>query len=301
MESEARRHCGARLLRCHDRESREIIAAGGVAPLQGIGEAMVAVAGAAAYGERCARIMASGGPAALALAPVAPHAGTPEVMDEWHSKQALAAAGVPVPEGRLVDAGTAPAVAVALGFPVALKLVSAELPHKTEAGAVRLGLASATEVAAAAAAITESVAAHAPGLASDRFLVERMVGDSVGELLVGIRRDAQFGQVMVLASGGILVELVCDSQTLLLPTDRESVGRALDALKLSRLLDGYRGRPPGDRQAVIEAVLALADFAQARRDEILEVEINPLMVMSKGALAVDALLRRVIPGATDAV
>ena len=275
-----------------DRDSREIMIAGGIAPLQGIGEAMVAVAGAAAYGERRARVMASGGAAALALAPVVPHAGTPEVLDEWHSKQRLAAAGVPVPEGRLADAETAPEAAAALGFPVALKLVSAELPHKTEAGAVRLGLNSAAEVAAAVAAITENVARQAPGISSDSFLVERMVGDPVAELLVGIRRDAQFGQVMVLASGGILVELVRDTQTLLLPTDRESVGDALDALKLSKLLDGYRGRPPGDRQAVIAAVLALADFAQAQRDEIMEVEINPLMVLPKGALAVDALLRR---------
>ena len=134
-----------------------------------------------------------------------------------------------------------------------------------------------------------------PGLAAGSFLVERMAPDPVAELLVGIRRDDQFGQVMVLASGGILVELVRDTQTLLLPCDRDSVARALDTLKLSRLLEGYRGRPPGDRQAALEAVLALADFAQARRDEILEVEINPLMILSKGALAVDALLRRSMP------
>ncbi len=278
-----------------DRESREIIAGGGIAPLQGIGEAMVAVAGAAAHGEARARIMASGGAAALALAPIAPQAGTPEVLDEWHSKQALAAAGVPVPAGRLTDAETAPEAAAALGFPVALKLVSAELPHKTEAGAVRLSLTSAAEVAAAVAAITKSIARQTPGIAADRFLVERMAVEPVAELLVGIRRDAQFGQVMVLASGGILVELVRDAQTLLLPTERESVSRALDALKLSKLLEGYRGRPPGDRQAALEVVMALADFAQAHRDEILEVEINPLMVLREGALAVDALLRRSVP------
>ncbi len=137
-----------------DRASREMIAAGGVAPLQGIKEAMIAVALAAAHGERRAQVAAEGGAGRLALPPPPPPAaGEAVLLDEWQGKQRLAAAGIPVPPGKLTNAADAPAAAEALGFPVAVKLVSADLPHKSEAGALRLGLKSAAEVAEAVAAI----------------------------------------------------------------------------------------------------------------------------------------------------
>ncbi len=118
-----------------------------------------------------------------------------------------------------------------------------------------------------------------------------MVEEPVAEILVGIRRDSAFGLVMVLASGGILVELVHDSRTLLLPADRDSVAEALGALKVSKLLDGFRGRPPGDREAALDAVLALAAFAEGQREALEELEVNPLVVLRKGAVAVDVVLR----------
>ncbi len=274
-----------------DRDSREMMIAGGIAPLQGIKEAMIGVAGAAAYGERQARLTVEGAAAALGLTRVDPSAGDIEDLTEWEGKQRLAAAGIPVPEGRLADAKTAPAAAEDLGFPVVVKMASRQLSHKTEAGAVRLGLASAAEVADAVAAITESVAACAPEALGGDFLVERMIEEPVAEVLIGIRRDSQFGQVMVLASGGTLVELVRDSRTLLLPTDRQSVSEALASLKVSKLLAGFRGRPAGDRAAAVDAVLALAAFAEAQRDTLEELEINPLLVLRDGVAAVDVLLR----------
>ncbi len=170
-------------------------------------------------------------------------------------------------------------------------MVSRNLAHKTEAGAVRLRLGSAAEVADAVAAITEAVSACAPDALSGEFLVERMIGAPVAEVLIGIRRDSQFGQVMVLASGGTLVELVHDSRTLLLPTDRESVAEALATLKVAKLLSGFRGRPAGDREAAVDAVLAVAAFAEAERGTLEELEINPLLVLSEGAAAVDVLMR----------
>jgi acyl-CoA synthetase (NDP forming) len=170
-------------------------------------------------------------------------------------------------------------------------MASRQLSHKTEAGAVRLGLASAAEVADAVAAITESVAACAPEALGGDFLVERMIEEPVAEVLIGIRRDSQFGQVMVLASGGTLVELVRDSRTLLLPTDRQSVSEALASLKVSKLLAGFRGRPAGDRTAAVDAILTLAAFAEANRETLEELEVNPLLVLENGAAAVDVLLR----------
>jgi acyl-CoA synthetase (NDP forming) len=274
-----------------DKENRETMIAGGIAPLQGIKEAMVAVAGAAAYGERRAGLTAGGRAAGLALPRPACPTGDIKDLGEWEGKRRLAAAGVPVPEGRLAETATAPAVAEDLGFPVAVKLANRSLAHKSEAGAVRLGLASAAEVAGAVAAITEAVAAGAPEALCDDFLVERMIADPVAEILIGIRRDSGFGQVMVLASGGTLVELVRDSRTLLLPTDREAVAEALASLKVSKLLGGFRGRPAGDTEAAVAAVLAVAAFAEANRERLEELEVNPLLVLRDGVVAVDVVLR----------
>ena len=274
-----------------NRESREMMIAGGVAPLQGIKEAMTAVAGACAYGERRAAVMADNRLDRLGLGPAGPAAGAVESLTEWEGKQLLAAAGIPVPEGCRTDAEGAPAAAEALGFPVAVKMLHPKLLHKTEAGAVRLGLASADEVADAVTEMAAAVAATAPEALSDDFLVERMVAAPVAEILIGIRRDAQFGQLLVLASGGTLVELVKDSRTLLLPIDRADLAEALASLKVAKLLDGFRGRPPGDRDAAIDAVLALAEFAAANRDRLEELEVNPLLVLENGVAAADVLLR----------
>ncbi|MDX1575838.1 MAG: acetate--CoA ligase family protein, partial [Kiloniellales bacterium] len=279
-----------------DRESRAMMIAGGAAPLQGIKEAMIAVAGAAAYGERRGKLTAGGRVATLGLTRIGPAAANIEDLSEWEGKQRLAATGIPVPEGRLADAATAPSVAEELGFPVAVKLASRGLAHKTEAGAVRLGLAGAGEVASALTAITDSVSSRAPEALCDTFLVERMAEEAVAEILIGIRRDSAFGHVLVLASGGTLVELVHDARTLLLPTDRESVAEALESLKVSKLLDGFRGRPAGDRVAVVDAVLALAKFAEANRESLEELEVNPLLALRDGVVAVDVLLRIRSPG-----
>jgi acyl-CoA synthetase (NDP forming) len=274
-----------------DRRSREFMIAGGIAPLQGFKEAMTAVAGAVAYGERRKHLADLGRIRALGIHRTGPTGGETTVLSEWEGKRRLAAAGVPVPEGRVVTAEAAPHAAEELGYPVAVKMLSWGLAHKTEAGAVRLGLADAGAVAEAVAAISRSVSERAPEALSDRFLVEQMVEEAIAELLIGIHRDRQFGQVMVLASGGTLVELFHDSRTLLLPTDRESVSRAIAELRLSRLLNGFRWRPAGDREAAVDAVMTLAEFAAAERATLEELEVNPLLVLQHGVAAVDVVLR----------
>ena len=114
---------------------------------------------------------------------------------------------------------------------------------------------------------------------------------AVAELLVGIRRDAQFGLILVLASGGILTELVADARTLLLPTERACLERALDGLKAARLIAGYRGGPPGDRAALLDALERLIAFAESDAEGLEELEVNPLLVLSEGVAAVDVLMR----------
>ncbi len=160
-------------------------------------------------------------------------------------------------------------VAAEIGFPVTLKVSSAAIAHKTEAGGVKLNLTSKDEVAAAAQSM-----AHL----SDTVLVERMVRGAVAELIIGVNRDPQFGLALVVGAGGILTELLKDSAALLLPTSRAEIERAVTGLKVWTLIDGFRGKS-GDREAVFRAIEAVAGFANAAGPALDELDVNPLLVL----------------------
>ncbi|MHA1113711.1 MAG: acetate--CoA ligase family protein [Alphaproteobacteria bacterium] len=270
---------------------RERLAARGIVPLQGLEEAVAALAAAARIGEARARILVNGSARAAILPPAAPRLLPVAVMSEWDGKRLLAAHGLAVPEGRLVAPDDAATAAAELGYPVAVKGTAPGLAHKSDLGAVQLDLDSAGAVARAAQQV-RALLPDPPG-GAPRVLVERMVEGAVAEVLVGVVADAQFGLALVLGSGGALVELVRDSRTLLLPTTRDDVAGALDSLAVARLIAGYRGRPEGDREAVIEAVLAIADFAQERRGRLAELDVNPLMVLprGRGVVVADVMIR----------
>jgi succinyl-CoA synthetase beta subunit len=200
--------------------------------------------------------------------------------DEAAAKSLLAAFGLPVPAGcRAATPDEAATAARDIGFPVALKALG--IAHKSELNAVRLNLRDETAVLAAAAELS----ALGTGL-----YVERMVEGSVAELIVGITRDPAFGPVMTIGTGGVLVELLKDTSTLLLPATREEIEEALRALKLFPLLDGYRGRPKADVEAAVDAVLGIADFALIHAGSLEELDINPLIVCERGAWIADALM-----------
>lgn len=272
------------------RETRERLLEGGVVPLQGLPEALAALAGAAWYGERRREILAQD---TEHLVPERPGRvpQAPRSLDEWQCKRLLAASGLRVPEGRVTSRADAPATAAEIGFPVAVKGVGCDLVHKSEIGAVVLGLKTAEEVRTA----VEKLGARVAGLedANGTFLVEHMVEGAVAELIVGVKRDERFGLALVIGSGGTLTNLIRDSVTLLLPTSRVTVARALDSLRAAELLDGHCGRPPGDLEGVIDAVLAVAAFAEANRDRLVELDVNPLIVLPRGegVVAVDAFVR----------
>jgi acyl-CoA synthetase (NDP forming) len=251
------------------------LAAAGVAPMMGLDDALTAFEAAAFIGRNWAQAEA---PPSLGQAAVA--AGEPVVHSEKAAKDLLATFGLIVPEGRVCAAGDAVAVAEQLGYPVTLKVSSAAIAHKTEAGGVVLNLRSADEVAAAAARLAKL---------SPEVLVERMVTGAVAELILGLTRDPQFGTALVVGAGGILTELLHDSATLLLPTSETEIRAALAGLKCWPLVTGFRGRH-GDAEAVVHAVQALAAFAAAHAARIEEVDVNPLLVTATGAVAVDALI-----------
>jgi acetyl-CoA synthetase len=121
-----------------------------------------------------------------------------------------------------------------------------------------------------------------------------MVPGAVAELIIGLTSDPQFGLALTVGAGGILTELLQDSATLILPASREEIARALHRLKVWRLVEGYRGKS-GDADAVLRAVEAVAAFAAANRGLIEELDVNPLLVLKDGAIAVDALLKMRTP------
>jgi len=271
-----------------DPETREFLIRKGIAPMQGISECLAAIAASAWHCERQARILQG------KFAPLLPPSGSPVspvFLDEAAAKRRMGASGVKVPVGGVTNGAGVAELAAQLGFPVALKMVSAKLPHKTEAGAVTLGLSTSEAVAEAAARMMASVTAYDANAAADVFLVERMVEPPVVELLVSIRRDTQFGFAMMLAAGGILVEILADAATLLLPAARGEIDRTLSRLRVNRLIDGYRNKPGANREALLDTLERLAEFAVRHSEDVVEIEINPLFVGTRDTCAVDILMQ----------
>ncbi len=267
-----------------DAVARRLLARG-IAPMQGITDCLDAIGHAAAIGAARARRAEL---LPLPSMPVATAAGAVRMLDEAASKQALAAFGLPVPAGVVVaDGQAAVAAARRMGYPVVLKRVSDTVAHKTETGGVALNLREDSEVQAAASSMAATAAA------GDRFLVEPMAGAVVAECIVGIQRDAQFGLALSVGAGGVLVELLRDAVTLLLPVARADVHAALRRLRCWPLLQGYRARPAGDVEALVDAVLAVAAYAQANTARLQELDVNPVLVLpqGQGVLAVDAMIR----------
>ncbi len=198
----------------------------------------------------------------------------------------LARYGITLPQSRLVaSAQEAADAAAAIGFPVALKIRSADIVHKTEAGGVMLNLADTQQVRDAADTLTKAARIAHPQAKLEGFLVQEMV--SGVEMIVGAHADPLYGPLLLVGSGGIMVELVRDVAQRLLPVGAEDVAAMVDGLKVSRLLAGYRGRPSADRAALEATALALSRFYLDHRARIAEIEVNPLMVRSSGAVAVD--------------
>ena len=249
----------------------------GIAPLAGVREALAAIEGAAAVGAAWR---------ASPPAPVVVHPdprGEPALLDEAAAKAWLAEFGVEVPRGAVAHhAHEAARIAASLGGSVALKALG--VAHKTERGAVRLGLCEPDDIRAAAGELLAL---------GDGVLVERFATDIVVELIVGLHRDPQLGLLLTVGSGGIFVELAADSVTLLLPVTDCDIRGALSRLRCAPMLQGWRGREPADVEAAVDSILRIARFAVANCDRIEELDVNPLGVgaAGQGALALDALIR----------
>ncbi|MEW2915676.1 acetate--CoA ligase family protein [Ruegeria sp. ANG10] len=242
--------------------------AGGVVPLMGLQEALSAT---------CAAGQVNAPAEAAVCLP-----GTIEatrILTEAEAKSALEESGLRVPQNRTVrGANEARAAASDMCAPFAIKGVG--LAHKSEYGAVRLGVQA------------DDVAYVATDIGTDEVLIEEMITGTVAELLIGVIRDPAHGFVLTLGAGGVLTEVLRDTASLLVPSTPDDIRATLAKLKIAPLLTGYRGQPAADMDAIITAVQAVQAYVMQNADTLGEVEINPLLCTPETAIAVDALIRK---------
>jgi acyl-CoA synthetase (NDP forming) len=210
-------------------------------------------------------------------------------LDEETGKRLLAASGIAVPKSVVVpSAAKAEAAVAGLRFPVVAKVMSAEILHKSDAGGVKVNLASPAAVRDAVAAM-----AAAPGIKGckvDGYLVEEMA-PAGQEIVIGMFRDPQFGPLIMVGLGGIFVEVLADVAFRICPITERDAAEMLDELRGVKLLDGARGRAPVSRQAIVDVLLKLGGkdgLLMALPEDVAEVDVNPLIVSKDGAVAVDA-------------
>ncbi len=210
-------------------------------------------------------------------------------LDEASGKRLLAAYGIAIPNSMLVSgAAEVAAVFSKLKPPVVIKVVSPDVLHKSDAGGVKVGIATPQEAAAAIEAMMVSPAISAARI--DGFLVEEMA-PAGQEMVIGGVRDPQFGPLVMVGLGGIFVEVLADVAFRICPIDRRDAEEMLDELKGAAILKGTRGRKPVSREAIVEALLRIAGeggLLMQHADDIKEADVNPLIVSEQGAVAVDA-------------
>jgi len=214
-------------------------------------------------------------------------------LNEIDAMAALAKVGVPVNASKLAKtADEAAKAAESVGYPVALKVVSGDILHKTDVGGVKLRLADAAAVKEAFGEIMAQVPRHMPTAKIDGCLVAPMVGGGGVETILGVTNDPVFGPVVMFGLGGVLVEALGDVSFRVAPFDEAEAHVMIREIRTFKVLEGIRGAPPSDIDAIAKALSALSKFAAAHRDQIVSIEANPFLVRAKGkgAVALDAVV-----------
>ena len=208
-------------------------------------------------------------------------AASGSVLCEWKARPLLAAYGLGEEAGTLVhSANEAAAIAKKFGCPVALKVQSADIPHKTEAGAVALNV-SADGARAAYERVLAAALSHSPQAQIDGVLVQPMAPPG-RELILGVNRDASWGPLLMVGLGGVLVEALGDVALAPVPLDRAAAAALLGRLKGAAILGPHRGAPAADTEALIDIIVRLSQFAADHADDIAEIDLNPVIVHAKG-------------------
>lgn len=270
-----------------DAVTREFLIAEGVAPLQGIHEALDAIESVASYtlgAKQCLDLQPlkllvdAGGKTAKLIQ-----------ISEGRAKRFLKKEGIEIPAGQMATLETVGDLAADLNYPIVLKINSNAIAHKTEIGAVAIGIETEQELLETAARFQREIIDTTPSLSGADFLVEQCMPPPLAELVVGIRRDAQFGLVLTLGSGGTLVELIGDTVTLILPVSDDELLTGLRQLKVSHLMSGYRGGAVVDWPLLVSHLQELFACMIASKD-VAELEVNPLFVYPESIVAIDVLM-----------
>lgn len=275
-------------------DERALYASAGVATFESASEMFAAVSCLAAFSRRS---RATPPPSRERRASLSPH--RPGPLPDGEAKRLLAAYGIDmVAEAVADDVDGAAKLAAELGFPVAMKVVSDRIPHKTEIGGVLMGVGSSDEVREAFELLTERARAALGGDAPDGILVQQQVDDGV-EIIVGLVVDQQFGPFVLVGTGGVTAELIDDAVLRPAPVSQAEALDMIRGLRGFALLDGFRGAARSDVDALASTVSRLSDLGHDHADAVSELDLNPVLVRSSGggAVAVDALV--VMRGAND--
>ena len=208
-------------------------------------------------------------------------------LTEIESKEMIKGAGIPVVEARLAQTRTeAVNIAKKLGFPIALKIISPDVIHKSDAGGVELGLTTASQVGEAYTKIMTAIKKHYPKAKIHGISVQKMARPGV-EVIIGMTKDAQFGPVLMFGLGGILVEVLKDVAFRIVPLNKRDANEMIKEIKGYPLLQGYRGQEPADIAFLEDLLLKVSDFID-KNPEIKELDLNPIFAYKNRATAVDA-------------
>ena len=211
-------------------------------------------------------------------------------LSETDSKRVLACYGIAIPQEILArDPEHAALAAGRIGGPVAIKVVSPDILHKTEAGGVRLGLSTPENVREAAMNILASVCRYAPQARIDGISVQQMAPPGL-EIVLGVRNDRQFGPLIAAGLGGIMVELLRDTAVRLAPVDEQAARAMLASLQGHALLTGFRGKPGVDIDGLVDTICRLSELAHDLSDIIDQIDVNPVIASASGVMAADALI-----------
>jgi len=293
---------------------RGILDRAGVPLLQGAREGLRAVAHAIRYGQFLAgpalptaggTTGAEGGDQSEAAGRVRvllerPAAPVARGLTEYESKQVLRAYGVPCTREVLcASADEAVAAARELGGAVALKVMSPEILHKTEAGVIALDLRDPEAIRRACDELLERAHRYAPGARIDGILCQEMAVGAVAEAILGVLMDPQFGPAVLFGMGGVLVEVLGDRSLGIPPLDRASALGMIEQTRTGKILEGFRGKPRGDVESLADALIRVGELALDWSEELEALDVNPLLVLpeGQGVLAVDALIMRRRPAA----
>ena len=205
------------------------------------------------------------------------------VLTEFESKELLQDIGIPIPGQKLTTSKDETiSASETIGFPVALKLMAEDIIHKSDTGAVKLNLKSKEDVGNAYEELMKI-----PSEKEKKVSVQKMAPEPITELIIGMTTDAQFGPALMFGIGGILVELLEDVSFRIAPIEEYDAKEMIHDIKGFPILDGYRGKPKADLNAIVDTLMKISDLV-TKHEEIFEMDLNPVFIYDKGLICVDA-------------